>query len=100
MAGWYDNFSRENGLRKMLVVRCKSCGVELTSHSGKSQSCGCSNMMTVKGDSVTAVDLSRVVMVSSTHKTKTKEGVLSPQDLSFQEERRKRKVRKLDFEVR
>ena len=28
------------------------------------------------------------------------EGVLSPHDLSFQEERRKRKVRKLDFEIR
>ena len=84
----------------MIIVQCKDCRKEISSNSGKSQSCGCPNMMTVKGDSVTAVDLSRVVMVSSTHKTKTKEGVLSPQDLSFQEERRKRKVRKLDFEVR
>ncbi len=99
MAGWYDNFSRENGLRKMLVVRCKSCGVELTSHSGKSQSCGCSNMMTVKGDSVTAVDLTRVIMVNS-NSTNHKSDVLSPQELAWQEERRKRKVRKLDFEVR
>ncbi len=55
--------------------------------------------MTVKGDSVTAVDLSKVVMVNSGKREKTKE-VLSPQDLTFQEERRKRKVRKLDFEVR
>ena len=31
--------------------------------------------------------------------TKTKD-VLTTQDLAFQEERRKRKVRKLDFEVR
>ena len=99
MAEWYDNCSRENGLRKMLVVRCKSCGVELTSHSGKSQSCGCSNMMTVKGDSVTAVDLTRVVMVNS-GKANHKSDVLSPQELAWQEERRKRKVRKLDFEVR
>ena len=99
MAGWYDNCSRENGLRTMLVVRCKNCGVELTSHSGKSQSCGCSNMMTVKGDSVTAVDLTRVVMVNS-NSTNHKSDVLSPQELAWQEERRKRKVRKLDFEVR
>ena len=56
-------------------------------------------MMTVKGDSVSAVDLGRVVVISS-DKNPTKEGVLSPQDLSFQEERRKRKVRKLDFEIR
>ncbi len=86
-------------MKKMLVVRCKSCGVELTSHSGRSQSCGCSNMMTVKGDSVTAVDLTRVVMVNS-GKTNHKSDVLSPQELAWQEERRKRKVRKLDFEVR
>ena len=82
----------------MLVVQCKDCRKELTS-SSQSKSCGCPNMMTVKGDSVTAVDLTRVVMVSSTHKTKSKD-VLSPQDLNFQEERRKRKVRKLDFEIR
>ena len=84
----------------MLVVRCRDCQKEITSHETKSQSCGCPNMMTVKGDSVTAVDLNRVVMISSGTKKKKEEGVLSPQDLSFQEERRKRKVRRLDFEVR
>ena len=84
----------------MLIVQCKDCRTELTSSAGRSQSCGCPNMMTVKGDSVTAVDLTRVVMVSSEMKKKKDDGVLSPQDLSFQEERRKRKVRKLDFEVR
>ena len=84
----------------MLIVQCKDCRTELTSSAGRSQSCGCPNMMTVKGDSVTAVDLTRVVMVSSNKKTKPKQGVLSESDLMFQEERRKRKVRKLDFEVR
>jgi hypothetical protein len=57
-------------------------------------------MMTVKGDSVTAVDLSRVVMISSSVKKKQKDGVLSDSDLMFQEERRKRKVRKMDFEIK
>ena len=56
-------------------------------------------MMTVTEDKVTARDLSQVIMVNSTHKSHKKE-VLSPQDLSFQEERRKRKVRKLDFEIK
>ena len=84
----------------MLVVRCKDCQKEISSHSSRSQSCGCPNMMTVKGDSVTAVDLSHVVMISSENKKKKDEGVLSPHDLSFQEERRKRKERKLDFEIR
>ena len=84
----------------MLVVRCRECQKELTSHPSKSQSCGCPNMMTVKGESVTAVDLTRLVKISSGVKKKKDEGILSPQDLSFQEERRKRKVRKLDFEIR
>jgi len=56
-------------------------------------------MMSVKGDSVTAVDLSRVVMINSTKKEE-KTNVLSSSDLAYQEARRQRKVRKLDFEVR
>ena len=49
----------------MIVVQCKDCRTELTSNSGQSKSCGCPNMMVVKGDSVSAVDLTRVVMVQS-----------------------------------
>ena len=85
----------------MLVVQCKDCRKEITSHETQAKSCGCPNMMTVKGDSVTAVDLSHVVMIQSTQKKNFKsKDVLTPQDLNFQEERRKRKVRKLDFEIR
>ena len=85
----------------MLVVQCKDCRKEIISHETQAKSCGCPNMMTVKGDSVTAVDLSHVIMVQSSQKKNSKNtNVLSPQDLNFQEERRKRKVRKLDFEVR
>ena len=85
----------------MLIVRCKDCSKELSSHGNQTQSCGCPNMTTVKGDSVTAVDLTRVVMIQSTQKKNFKsKDVLTPQDLNFQEERRKRKIRKLDFEVR
>ena len=82
----------------MLVVRCKNCNRELTGTS-KTQVCGCPNMMSVKGDSVTAVDLSRVVMINSTKKEE-KTNVLSSSDLAYQEARRQRKVRKLDFEIR
>ena len=84
----------------MLVVRCKDCNKELVSHETQSKSCGCPNMTTVKGDSVTAVDLSKVLMVQSAQKESKQQSLFSPQDLNFQEERRKRKVRKLDFEVR
>jgi len=81
----------------MIIVRCRDCSKELTS-TNKTQVCGCPNMMTVKGDGVTAVDLSRVVMVNSTQKEQ--KNVLSSSDLAYQEARRQRKVRKLDFEVR
>jgi len=83
----------------MLIVRCKDCHKEISSHPTKSQSCGCPNMMTVKDDSVSALDLSRVVMVSS-DVNKKQQSLFSPQELQFQEERRKRKVRRLDFDVK
>ena len=51
------------------------------------------------GEKITAVDLSQVVLINSEEKLKTT-GVLSKSDLEYQENRRKRKVRKLDFEVK
>ena len=84
----------------MLVVRCRDCNTEISSHETQAKSCGCSNMMTVKGDSVTAVDLSHVVMLQSNKKQSKQQSLFSPQELQYQEQRRKRKVRKLDFEVR
>ena len=81
-----------------LKIKCLSCGKELEGHSGRSYSCGCPNMTTIKGDSVTARDLSKVIMLNS-KAVRKKEG-LTEQDLMWQEQRRKRKVRKLDFEVR
>jgi len=83
----------------MLVVRCKGCNKEITSHPTQSKCCGCTNMMTVTGDKVSALDLSKIVMVKSNKETK-RDGILSSEDLLYQEERRKRKVRKLDFDVR
>ena len=82
----------------MIKVRCKECGKEVISNSAKSVSCGCPNMTTINGDKLTALDLNKVVMISSNQEHKT-DGFTS-QDLQWQEERRKRKVRKLNFEVR
>ena len=82
----------------MIIVRCKECRKELASTS-KVQFCGCPNQMRVVDDKVGAVDLSKVVMVSNNVQKKT-DNVLSNQDLAYQEERRKRKVRKLDFEIK
>ena len=78
----------------MIKVRCRDCNREVI--DGKS--CGCPNMVTVKGDVVSAIDLNRTTMVSSNNDN-IKEGLTS-EDLKWQEQRRKRKVRKLDFEIR
>ncbi|ASF00698.1 hypothetical protein [uncultured virus] len=82
----------------MIKVRCKECGKEVISNSARSVSCGCPNMTTINGDKLTALDLNKVVMISS-HQENKPDGLTS-QDLQWQEERRKRKVRKLNFEVR
>ena len=81
----------------MIVVRCKQCNTEVKSDS-QSKSCGCPNMLTVTGDTFTAVDLTSIVVVRS-NQSKEKD-CLTSQDLAWQEQRRKRKIRKLDFEVR
>ncbi len=83
-----------------LKVRCRSCRKELEGHPSKTYSCGCPNMTTIRGDSITAVDLSQVVMLNSSIHSKDKSNVLSDQDILWQEQRRKRKIRKLDFEIR
>jgi len=82
-----------------IKVRCRSCNRELEGHPSKSVSCGCSNMTTIRGEKISAVDLSLVVMLNA-YQRDGKKNVLSNEDILWQEERRRRKVRKLDFEVR
>ena len=82
-----------------IKVRCRSCGKELEGHSSKTVSCGCPNMTTIRGDKVSAVDLSQVVMLNS-YQPNNNKGVLTQQDIEWQEQRRQRKVRKLNFEIR
>ena len=53
-------------------------------------------MATIRGDKISALDLSQVVMLNS-YQPKTKKGVLTNEDILWQEERRQRKVRRLDF---
>jgi hypothetical protein len=83
----------------MISIRCKECNKELAGHPSKTVTCGCSNMATIRGDKISALDLSKIVMLNSIQKEQ-KSSVLSSQDLAFQEARRQRKVKRLDFEVR
>ena len=81
----------------MIVVRCKQCNTEVKSNS-QTKTCGCPNMLTITGDTFSAVDLTSVIVVRSNQSTQ-KDGLTS-EDLAWQEQRRKRKVRRMDFEVR
>jgi hypothetical protein len=67
--------------------------------STKSQSCGCPNMMTLLGDKVTAMDLNEVVLLKTENNSKNSH-TLTRNDLEYKENPRKRKVLKLDLEVR
>lgn len=82
-----------------LVVCCKACGVELISHPTKTRCCGCSNLTTVTGEQISANNLSLVILNNVKESIK-KSHLLSDADLKYQEDRRKRKVRKLYYEER
>jgi|TARA_B100000003_G_C10758132_1_gene301857 hypothetical protein len=56
-------------------------------------------MMKVVDDTVGAMDLSQVVIVEGVRENKKNEA-LSKEDRAWQENRRKRKIRKLDFDIR
>ena len=82
----------------MIIVRCKECGTELVSTS-KVQFCGCPNQMSVVDNKVGAIDLDKVVMISNSSEKKV-DSHFSRSELLYQEERRRRKVKRLDFEVK
>lgn len=82
-----------------LKIRCRSCGKELEGHTSKTVTCGCPNMAAIRGGIISAVDLSNILMLNSIS-GKKKSGVLTQEDIAWQEARRQRKVRKLDFEIK
>ena len=83
----------------MLKIRCKNCNTLLEAHPSQTRCCGCENLTTIKNETITAIDLTKVEIVSNILKKESKE-VLSKEDLAFQESRKNRKVRKLEFEIR
>ena len=83
----------------MLVVKCKDCGREVAGNQSRTVSCGCENMTTVKGDVITAKNLDRVIIIKN-NLSEVSDSGLSSEDIAWQESRRKRKVRKMDFEIR
>jgi hypothetical protein len=86
----------------MLKIRCKICNVELESHPTKTHSCGCTNMTTLRNEIISANDLSFVEVISGIYSKKTQNEYryLTREDIEWQESRKNRKVRRLEFEVR
>lgn len=86
----------------MLVIRCKNCNTEISGHFTKVKSCGCPNMAMIRNDVISANDLKLIEIISGTytHKKENKNNFLTKEDLEFQEARKNRKVRKLEYEVR
>jgi hypothetical protein len=56
-------------------------------------------MATVKGDKISAVDLNQIIIISQPSEQKSN-SVFTALELAEIEARRKRKVRRLEFEVR
>ena len=83
---------------ELIRARCRSCGKEVESRSGKTISCGCSNMVTISGDVISAVDMAKVVMLNSRKSKKT--SLFSREEMEWQEARKNRKIRRMDFEIR
>ena len=57
-------------------------------------------MTSIVGDRITAVDLSQAVIVKMRVDEKSNQTSLSNSDMAWQESRSRRKIRKLDFEIR
>lgn len=83
-----------------IKVRCRNCNSEIKGDAGRIVCCGCNNLTTIKyNTTITAVDLSKVVMLNTPNKEK-KSTHFSHEDLQYHVERNKRKVKRLDFEIR
>ena len=84
----------------MLVIRCKNCGKVLEEHPSQLRCCQCPNLTSIRGDHISGMDLSLVEIISGAKSKRQEQSILTKQDLQFQEQRKQRKVRRLDFEVR
>ena len=79
-------------------VQCTVCNTIITS-TGKPQVCGCENQMVVDDTGFTAKSLANVKVLNTITNVR-ESGHLTEDQLKWQEQRRKRKIRKLTFEER
>ena len=86
----------------MINIRCKICNTIIEGHPTKPKSCGCPNFTMIANDKISARDLTQVEIVSGLISKRDEKSslALTKEDLAFQEARRNRKVRKLEFEIK
>ena len=83
-------------------VKCLQCNTEVED-TGKFHTCGCPNGLSFHNGKITAIDLDLVAEVpiykqeAKVHKPSS---YLTPEDMAFQEDRKRRKVKRLSYEVR
>ena len=85
-----------------LRIKCKKCGVELTS-STKSMVCGCENMTSLHDDIVSAKNLSEVQIIEQSEEQTDELGGtrLAQREMNdWQLARSQRKIRHQNFEER
>ena len=83
----------------MTGVKCLACGKELFANKVQFVCCGCANMTSLHGDTVSANNMSQVELLRNNKNVK-KGSLFSSDELKYQEARRNRKVRKMTFEER
>jgi len=84
----------------MITIKCLACEKELTSYTIETKCCGCSNMTSITGNTFTGEDLSLVEVVSQDKYSSSENGVLTNEDKQFHENRKQRKIRRINFETK
>ena len=82
----------------MLEIRCKNCGMVLVSHPTRIKTCSCPNATSIRGTNISGNNLDQIEILRDGKEHRN--NVLSNEDLQYQEQRKKRKIRNLDFEIR
>ena len=82
----------------MLVIKCKNCGKILEEHPTKMRCCQCENLTSIRGTNISGKNLALIEIISNPKEKKLP--FLNKEDMEFHETRKKRKIRKIDFEER
>ena len=72
----------------------------LESHPIQTRCCGCDNFTTLRGENISGLDLTKIELISNTYNKSNQPTGLTKEDIAWQESRKNRKIRKMEFEIR